>query len=68
MSIIHFADAKQRLQGIVSRDHEPSKIHKELASDIEEDEEEVYSDESEKGVNFGYGGLFFEVIEHRVFG
>lgn len=68
MSIIHFASAEQRFQGIVSRNDEPSKVHKELASNIEEDEEEIYSDKSEKRVDFRYGRLFFEVVEHRISG
>ena len=66
LSIIRFADTEQGLHGIVSWDDEPSEVHKEFASNIEEDKEKVNSDKSEESVDFGYGSLFLKVIEHRV--
>lgn len=68
MSIIRFADAEQGFEGIVSWDEEPSEIYKEFASNIEEYEEEVDSNEAEKSIDFGYRSLFLEVVEHGVFG
>ena len=68
LGIINFACTEQSLQGIVSWDEEPGKVHKKLASDIEEDKEKVDADKAEKGVDFRHRSLLFEVVEHRVFG
>ena len=68
LGIINFACTEQSLQGIVSWDEEPGKVHKEPASDIEEDKEKVDADKAKKGVDFRHRSLLFEVVEHRVFG
>lgn len=68
LGIINCTCTEQSLQGIVSWDEEPGKVHKELASDIEEDEEKVDADKAEKGVDFRHRSLLFEVVEHMVFG
>ena len=67
LSIVTFASTKQRLERVISRDNKTGDIHKEFTGDVEENEEKVDSDEAKEGVYFRNGGLFFQVVEHRIF-
>ena len=68
LGIIGFACTEQSFQGIIAWDEEPSKVHKELASDVEEDKEKVDADEAEKGVDLRHRSLLFEIVEHGILG
>lgn len=63
LGIIDFALTEQGIQGVISRDQEAGKVHKKLAGDVEEYQEEVNSNEAKEGIDLGYGSLPFEVIE-----
>ena len=63
LCVIGFARTEQRIQGVVSRNQEASEVHEELASDVEEYQEEVDSEKAKEGINLRYGSLPFEVIE-----
>lgn len=62
LSIISSTRSKQCLKRVITGDQESRKIHQEFSSDIEEDEEKVYSNQAEDGVDLGHGGLAFEVV------
>lgn len=48
LSVIDLACAEQRVQGVVGRDGESSRVDEELASDVEEDKEEVDGAQAEE--------------------
>jgi len=63
LGIIRLANAEQGLERVVSRNHESSNVCKELAADVEENEEEIGCDQSEEGVDFRDRGLFLQVVQ-----
>lgn len=68
LRVIDFVGGEERLQRVVARDQETGKVDEELASNVEEDEEEVGSEEAKEGVDLGDGGLLLEVDESRILG
>lgn len=68
LCVIRLASAEQGLQGVVCWDNEASYIDQEMSGDVEENEEEVKGSEAKDGVDLGYGGLPFKVVEGGVFG
>lgn len=68
MGVIGLGLGEQSLERVVTRDDEASKVDKELASDVEEDEEEVEGTETEDDVDLGDGALLLKVVEGRVLG
>jgi len=66
LSIVNLAAAEQRLQGVVSRDDEAGEVDQKLAANVEEDKEEVETDEAEKDVDLGDIGLLLEIVEDGV--
>jgi hypothetical protein len=66
LSIISFGNGEEGIQRVVRGQNKPSNVDKELASDIEEDEEEVRASKAEECVYFGNGGLLLEVVEDLV--
>lgn len=56
------------MKRVISRNQETGKVNQELAGNVEEDEEEVDSYETEDGVDLGDRGLSLEVVEKRVLG
>lgn len=68
LSVIDLAGAEQSVQGVVARDDEASNVDKELASNVEKDEEEVQAGETQNGIHFGHGGRLLKVVEGGVFG
>jgi hypothetical protein len=68
LSVIDLAGGEQSVQGVVAGDDESSNVDKELASNVEEDEEEVEAGETEDSVGLGDGGLLLEVVEGGVLG
>ena len=68
LGVIDLACAEQGFQRVVAGDDKSSHVYKELAGNIEEDEEEVNSDKAEESVDFWNGRLLCEVVEHGVLG
>jgi hypothetical protein len=68
LSIISGSGGKQRMERVVRWDSESSGVDEELASDVEEDEEEVDGSETEDNVNLGDGSLALEIVKHWVLG
>jgi hypothetical protein len=66
LSVVNLVTAKQRLKRVVSREDEAGKVDEKFASNVEEDEEEVETDEPEEDVDLGDVGLFLEIIEDRI--
>lgn len=66
LGIVAFADAKQRFERIVTRNHETSKVSQELTADVEEDEEKVECDQSEEDVDFWEASLLLEVVQSLI--
>ena len=68
MRVIDFACTEERFKGVIAWNEKPCKVYEELASNIEEDQEKVDSDEAEEGIDLRYRGLLFEVVEHWILG
>jgi len=68
LCIVRFANSEKGLQGIVAGNHETSNISEQLASDVEEDKEEVGCDQSEEGIDLRNRGLLLQVVQSRVLG
>lgn len=67
LSVIRLARSKQGMKRVIARNQESGEINQELASNVEEDEEEVDSHQTEDGVHLGDRSLSFEVVEEGVF-
>jgi hypothetical protein len=68
LSVVDLARREESVQGVVTGDDEAGNVDKELASDVEEDKEEVKASETEDGVDLGDGSLLLEVVEGGVLG
>jgi hypothetical protein len=68
VGVIGLALGEQSLERVVAGNEEASKVDEELASNVEEDEEEVEGTETEDDVDLGDGALLLQVVEGRVFG
>ena len=68
LSVINLAGAEQGVLRVVAGDDEASKVDEELASNVEENEEEVQGTEAEDHVNLGDIGLLLKLLQLRVLG
>lgn len=68
LGIVNSSTGKERLDGVVSGDDKSGSVDKEFSGNIEKHEEEVDTNNSEEGVDFGDGGLTLEVVKNGVFG
>lgn len=68
LSIICLARGEQGIERVVARNQETGKVDEELASDVEEDEEGVDTDQAKDDIDLRNGGLALEVVEDRVLG
>jgi hypothetical protein len=66
VGVIGLALGEEGLERVVAGDEEASKVDEELASNVEEDEEEVEGTETEDDVDLGDGALLLKVVEGRV--
>lgn len=53
---------------VVARDDETSEVGQKLASEVEDNEEEVESADTDGGIGFGNTSLLLEVVEGGVLG
>jgi hypothetical protein len=68
LSVVDLAGGEEGIQRVVAGNNESSNVDKELASDVEKDEEEVQARKTKDGVDLGYGRLLLEVVEGGVLG
>lgn len=68
MGVIGLVLGEESLERVVAGDDEASKVDEELASNVEENEEEVQGTETEDDVDLGDGALLLEVLKGRVLG
>jgi hypothetical protein len=68
LSVILSVGGEEGLERVVTREEETGEVDKELSSDVEEDQEEVDSDEAENDIDLGDIGLTLKVGEDRVLG
>lgn len=68
LSVIRGSGGEESLKRVVAGEEETGKVDEELASDVEENQEEVHSSQTQDHVDLGNGGLSLKVVEHRVLG
>jgi len=68
VGVIGLARGEESLERVVAGNEEASKVDEELASNVEENEEEVEGTETEDDVDLGDGALLLKVVESRVLG
>lgn len=68
LSVIDLACAEQSIQRVIPWDDKPSNVDEELASNVEEYEEEVDRSQPQKGVHFGDSCLFLKIVEGGILG
>lgn len=68
LGIILLGGSKERIERVVSGEDKASEVGEELASKVEDDEEEVESNEADGGIGLGNTGGLLEVVEGRVLG
>lgn len=68
MRIINLAGAKQGFEGVIARNQKSGEVDQKLASNVEEDEEEVQANDTEESIDLRNGGLLLKVVEGRILG
>jgi hypothetical protein len=68
LGVVDLACAKQGIEGVVPWDDETCEVDEEGAADVEENQEEVNSDQAEEGIDLGDAGLLLEIVERRILG
>lgn len=68
LSVIRGTRGEEGLERVVAGEKETGEVDEELASDVEEDKEEVDSDQTQDGVDLGNRGLTLKVVEDGVLG
>lgn len=66
LSIINLAGGEEGVKGVVCWDDERSEVGEEGSAEVEEDEEEVESHNTEDRINLWNRGLLLEVVEDWV--
>lgn len=68
LSIILLVVSEEGTKRVVARDDETSEVGQKLASEVEDNEEEVESADTDGGIGFGNTSLLLEVVEGGVLG
>lgn len=68
LGIVLLGLGEQGAQRVVARNHETSKVCEELATNVEDDQEEVESASTDDGIGLGNTNLLLEVVKGGVFG
>ena len=66
LSVILARGGEQSVHGVVARDDEAGHVGEKLATEVEDDEEEVESGEADEGVGLGDTALLLEVAQGGV--
>jgi hypothetical protein len=68
LSVIRGARSEEGLERVVTGEEETGEVNEELASDVEENEEEVDADETQDDIDLGDVGLALQVVQNWVLG
>jgi len=68
LCIINLAGAEQCIERVITWNQKSGEVDQEFTGNIEEDQEEVKTDQPEEGIDLGDRGLFLEVVQDGVFG
>jgi len=68
LRIIDLAHAEQGLERVIPWDQESGEVHKELAANVEEDEEEIARDQPKDSIGLGDRGLLLQVVQDGILG
>jgi len=68
LSVVGFSRTEQSFQRVVPWKDKPSKIRKELTSDVEKYKKEVERNDTQESVDFRNVALLFEIVQGWVFG
>lgn len=68
LSVIRGARGEEGLERVVTGEEETGEVDEELASDVEEDKEEVDTDETQDNVDLRNIGLTLKVVQNGVLG
>jgi len=68
LGVIRSARSEEGLERVVTGKEETSEVDKELASDVEENKEEVNTDKTQDNVDLRDVGLTLQVVQNGVLG
>jgi hypothetical protein len=68
LSVIRGARSEEGLERVVTGEEETGEVNEELASDVEENEEEVDADQTQDDIDLGDVGLALQVVQNGVLG
>lgn len=68
LRVINLAGTEERIERVIPRQYETSKVDEKLAGDVKENQEEVQAEESKDDVDLGDRGLLLEIVESWIFG
>lgn len=68
MGVIGGATGEEGAKRVVPRDDKTSKVGEELATDVEDDEEEIERSKADDAVGFGDAHLLLDVVKGGVLG
>ena len=68
LRVVILIGGEQSAQGVIGRNGKTSKVGQKLATEVEDDEEEVEGDEANDGVGLGDTGLLLEIVDGGVLG
>lgn len=68
LGVVVGAGGEESSQRVVARDDETSKVGEQLATEVEDNEEEVESSDTNDGVGLGDAGLLLKVVQGGVLG
>ena len=66
LGVIGLVRREEGIKGVVSWDDKAGKVGEELASEVEDDKEEVESHEADDGIGLRDGSALLEVVQGRV--
>lgn len=68
LRVVLLVVGEESSEGVVSGDDEAGEVGEELATEVEDDEEEVKSTNTDDGIGLGNAGLSFQVVERGILG
>lgn len=68
LGVIFLGLGEQSAQRVVARKNKAGKVCEELATNVEDDEEEVESSNTDDGIGLGDTNLLLEIVKGGVFG
>lgn len=68
LRVIRLAGREEGVKRVVAREDEAGQVGEELASEVEDDKEEVEGDEADEGVGLGDARRLLEVVQGGVLG